>query len=162
VRIRWGDKKREMELRPVQEYVDAVHRLVGSREGEEGGGDGGDGVGGPASVGVFLATEDPQAAREFRRAAAARNWTVYLDAYYREFRGERLPGYNGNGRLARKLRGRPGLVALASLLVAVQADDYVLTTKSNWSRLINELRKNVVDPRCGNCTRLVDLARGEW
>jgi hypothetical protein len=63
--------------------------------------------------------------------------------------------------LAKKLKGRPGLVALASVLVAMQADDYVLTTKSNWSRLINELRKNVLDPRCGDCTRLVDLAPGE-
>jgi hypothetical protein len=153
VHIRWGDKKAEMKLRPIREYVDAVERLSQGREEEGGGG---------SSVGVFLATEDPRAAREFQREAAARNWTVYLDWYYQEFHDARLEGYENHVRLAEQLGGRPGLVALASLLVALQADDYVLTTKSNWSRLINELRKNVLDPRCGNCTRLVNLARGEW
>jgi hypothetical protein len=112
-------------------------------------------------VGIFLASEDPQAVLEFQQAAASHNWTVYLDAYYQEFHNQR----EGNGdhvRMSERLHGRPGLVALASLLVAVQANDYVLTTKSNWSRLMNELRKNIVDPRCNSCTRLVDLLPGEW
>jgi hypothetical protein len=152
VHVRWGDERADMKLRPIQEYVDAVHRLAESRQESGGGG----------SVAVFLATEDPQAAREFLQAASRHNWTVYLDEYYQEFQSVRLSGYNNNGRLAEQLRGRPGLVALASALVAMQADDYVLTTKSNWSRLLNELRKNVVDPRCGNCTRIIDLAPGEW
>lgn len=147
VHIRWGDKEKEMDLLPIQDYIDAVLDLTG--RGSEGIGDG--------SVGIFLATEDPQAAQEFQQAAAAQNWTVYLDAYYQEFQSERLPGYNNNGRMSTQLKGRPGLVAVASLLVAMQANDYVLTSRSNWSKLINELRMNVVDPRCNACTRVIDL-----
>jgi hypothetical protein len=49
-----------------------------------------------------------------------------------------------------------------SLLVAMEANYFVLTTASNWSRLMNELRKNFVEPRCNNCTLMVDLKYGEW
>jgi hypothetical protein len=55
-----------------------------------------------------------------------------------------------------------GLVTLALLLVSMEANTFVLTTASNWSRLINELRKNVLDPRCNNCTLMVDLISDEW
>jgi hypothetical protein len=48
------------------------------------------------------------------------------------------------------------------LLVALEANYFVLTTASNWSRLMNELRKNVLDPSCGDCTRMIDLRPGEW
>jgi hypothetical protein len=46
---------------------------------------------------------------------------------------------------------------LVSLLLAMEAQYYVVTSGSNWSRLIDELRKNVVDASCGGCTDLVDL-----
>ena len=42
--------------------------------------------------------------------------------------------------------GRLGYNSLLALLIALEADYYVLTTASNWSRLINELRLNVVEP----------------
>lgn len=42
--------------------------------------------------------------------------------------------------------GRLGYNSLLALLIALEADMYVLTTASNWSRLINELRLNVVEP----------------
>jgi hypothetical protein len=155
VHIRWGDKKREDKPRPVREYVDAVQTLVAARRNDAAQGD-------PAAVGIFLATEDPAAVEQFQQEAEKHGWLVFVDMYYQEFSDARDGSYNGNPRMAQNLQGRPGLVALASLLVAMQADDYVLTTSSNWSRLINELRKNVLDPRCDNCTRLVDLSPGEW
>ena len=68
----------------------------------------------------------------------------------------------GNPIVAKKMDGKPGLIALGSLLVAMEANDFVLTTGSNWSRLINELHRNVLDPRCNNCTRLIDLLHGEY
>ena len=58
---------------------------------------------------------------------------------------------------ARGTRGRAGLVSLASLLVSLESNRYVLTLGSNWSRLINELRATVVDYRCGNCTKMINL-----
>lgn len=163
VHIRWGDKKKEMRLRPIKEYVQAVLDLTQqpplsfastppSKSTSTI----------PSSVGVFLATEDPQAVHEFQEAAKWHNWTVYVDPYFREFESTRDPTYNGNPRMSQKLRGRPGLVALASLLVALQANEFVLTTNSNWSRLINELRKTVLESRCRGCTRVVDLSPGEW
>jgi hypothetical protein len=63
--------------------------------------------------------------------------------------------------ITKELEGKPGLWAMGSLLVAMEANHFVLTTKSNWARLMNELRKNVMNPRCGNCTTLIDLEEGE-
>ena len=53
-------------------------------------------------------------------------------------------------------------MALGSLLVAMEANDFVLTTASNWSRLMDELRKNVLEPRMANGTIMVDLRPGQW
>jgi hypothetical protein len=147
VHIRWGDKKEDMELLPVSKYVVAARKLV---------------RGNSSSVGIFLATEDPRAVQEFQQAVAPYNWSVYLDAYYQEFNSYHTVGYNNNPKMSKSLSGRPGFVALASVLVAMQANDFVLTTRSNWSRLMNELRKNIVDPRCDGCTRMIDLQPFEW
>lgn len=81
---------------------------------------------------------------------------------YREMLPYRRTSFDGNALTAHDLGGRPGLIALGSLLVSMEANDFVLTTKSNWSRLMNELRKNVLDPRCSGRTKLVDLEPGEW
>ena len=54
-------------------------------------------------------------------------------------------------------KGQQGLQALVSLLLALESEHYVLTTGSNWSQLINELRMAIVDSRCGQCTTVVDL-----
>ena len=70
----------------------------------------------------------------------------------------------GNNALesARRSEGRAGTIALASLLIAMEADEFVLTTGSNWSRLMNEIRKNIIDPRCHGCTEMIDLRPGCW
>lgn len=163
VHIRWGDKKREMKLVSMEQYVQAVEQLVQEqrqRRRQQKSGE-------PpqrqqSSAHIFLATEDPRAVAAFQTAAKDRNWTVYVDPYFEEFLPHRNPAYNGNPKMAEQLQGRPGLVALASLVLAMQANNFVLTTASNWSRIMNELRKNILDPRCGKCTKMIDLRQGEW
>lgn len=152
VHIRWGDKKAEMDLLPAEDYVKAVKRILERRER---------GSSYPASI--FLATEDPKAFDAFREAAP-NEWTIYLDQYFHDMLPYRNTTdiYNQAPQSARETKGRAGLVAIASLLVAMEANDYVLTLVSNWSRMMNELRKNVIDPRCNNCTNMIDLKFAEW
>ena len=149
VHIRWGDKRMEMKLVPIGDYIKAVHDIVEARGTNQ-------------TVSVFLATEDPKAVKAFQEAAP-KEWTIYLDQYFHDLLPYRQETdvYNQNPMTAKETKGRAGLVALGSLLLSMEANDYVLTTASNWSRLMNELRKNVLDPRCNNCTRMIDLRYGE-
>jgi hypothetical protein len=154
VHIRWGDKADEMTLVSIDQYVSAVAQLVAERQDED-----------PEwierGIHIFLATEDPRAVHAFQNVAPV-DWNIYVDQYFREMLPYRRDTYNGSPLMAQDLNGRPGLLALGSLLVAMEADSFVLTTSSNWSRLMNELRRNILDPRCGNCTRWIDLSVGEW
>jgi hypothetical protein len=152
VHIRWGDKKAEMKLLPAEDYVKAVQRIQKKRQQSS------------DSVSVFLATEDPKAVKAFKDAAPG-DWTIYLDHYFHEmlpFRNTTEDIYNQAPQTAQETKGRAGLIAIASLLVAMEANDFVLTLVSNWSRMMNELRKNVIDPRCNNCTNMIDLQFAEW
>ena len=163
VHIRWGDKITEMKLIGVEKYIDSVHEILRRR-----------GKGSP--VHVYISTEDPRATREFR-SKAPDDWHVYGDAQVEELaglrpgnaseefksrlsRGEKAPP-NHAVQSAVRTKGRAGTQALASLVIAMEADDFVLTTASNWSRMIDELRKNVLDPRCGKCTFMIDLHHGQ-
>ena len=154
VHIRWGDKADEMKLLPISDYIKGVEQILlqPSRAAEAQNND---------QVNIFLATEDPKALKEFR-AAAPTTWNIYVDQYFYEMLPYRQEQYNGSPMMSQELNGRPGTVALGSLLVAMEANDFVLTTASNWSRLINELRRNVLDHRCGHCTHMIDLSPGEW
>lgn len=58
----------------------------------------------------------------------------FVDHSFTETQAYRVDGYNGHSKMTQKLGGRPGLLALASLLVAMEANDFVLTTQSNWTR----------------------------
>lgn len=144
VQIRWGDKKREMKLVDISGYIEAVRKILQNLGRNT------------TTASVFLATEDPRAVEEFRENAPS-EWNVYVDAYFEQFLPHRQKGYNGNPHMSKQLGGSPGLVALASILVAMEANDFVLTTASNWSRLMNELRKNVLQPRLERPSELVDL-----
>jgi hypothetical protein len=149
VHIRWGDKEDEATLIPIEEYISAVKNILHYR-------------GRPSDKAhVFLATEDPRAVQQFLTAAPA-GWNVYNDVYYQELHAYRKGEYNGNAHMSADLHGKPGLVALGSLLVAMESNDFVLTTMSNWSRLMNELRTHILDPRCSHCTHMIDLSYGEW
>ena len=156
VHIRWGDKADEMELVPISLYIHGVQQILLQRQQAADLTHAMD-----DSVNIFLATEDPNAVAEFR-AAAPPTWNIHVDEYFHEMLPYRREQYNGSPIMSQELNGRPGLVALGSLLVAMESNDFVLTTASNWSRLMNELRQTVLDPRCGNCTRMVDLKHGEW
>jgi hypothetical protein len=141
VHIRWGDKGRETPLLPLSVYIDAVKNLLTREE-----------LDGSKPVHIYLATEDPDAKQQFASAAEELHWTMYssgpknLEA-----------GSVSMGVLATETNGAAGLDSVAALLVSLQANRYVLGTGSNWSRLINELRKNVLNPRCDNCTRWVNV-----
>ena len=64
--------------------------------------------------------------------------------------------------MTKNTKGRAGLVAMGSLLVAMEAKWFVLTTASNWSRVMDHLRTQIINPRCNNCTHMVDLRPGIW
>lgn len=149
VHIRWGDKIVEGGKNvAIEEYIQAVQSIV--KEIKE-------------PVYILLCTEDPEAVQAFHQNAAP-SWNILLDQFYLEYlpyRRNREVVYNIPSHISNETKGRAGLWALGSLLVAMQANYYVLTTKSNWSRLMNELRKNVIDPTCNDCTRMIDLAKGE-
>jgi hypothetical protein len=149
VQIRWGDKTAEMKLVPISQYIEAVESILRERGRSL------------DEANIFLATEDPDAYGQFLNASRP-GWNIFVDQYLKEMLPHRRPEYNGNPKMSKQLDGAPGLVALGSLLLSVEANDFVLTTKSNWSRLMNELRKNIVDPRCNGCTKMVDLSQGEW
>lgn len=149
--VRWGDKAMEplAIINPISDFVTAVETIVKVKKLE--------------SVHILLCTEDPIAEEEFRRAAHP-SWNIYIDHFYTEFlpfRINRTVVFNGPSFISQELNGKPGLWALGSLLVAMEANYFVLTTRSNWARLMNELRKNVIDPRCDGCTYMIDLQEGE-
>ena len=176
VHIRWGDKQAEMELVPIEKYVKAVQEILDNRPAQKKqqhvqnklvGMDRSTAIDGDSDVDdevhIYLATEDPDAYEEFMKSKP-KHWNVYLDQYYVEMLDYRLKyGESNIHYYAAKgiMAGRNGLVALGSLLVAMEANDFVLTTASNWSRLMNELRKNVVHVRCQNCTTMIDLLYDE-
>jgi hypothetical protein len=139
-----------MDLPKIDEYIDAVHTLLkqNPRLGANG-------------VHIYLATEDPTAYEHFVKFAP-KNWKVYPDITLQEINSFRPVKGNRASHATRNTRGRAGLVALGSLLVAMEANAFVLTTKSNWSTLMNHLRKTIVNRQCGNCTTAVDLRPDVW
>jgi hypothetical protein len=156
VHIRWGDKGFEMKKVPISEYLDGIRTILGRR---------GISDNSKEPVHVYLATEDQNAVREFK-AAVPHNWNVYVEQYFQEMLPYRNMGdekkWQNNNVNAERTKGKSGLIALASLLVAMEANNFVITTKSNWSLLMNELRENVVEPRCHGCTQMVDLRPFEF
>jgi hypothetical protein len=164
VHIRWGDKSDEMKLVPISKYIHAVQQILEQRKHDNQQIlDGKNATADQEGVHIYLATEDPEALDQFMNEAPS-DWKIYVDQYYYELLPHRSNGsmYNSIPQIAQILTGRPGVIALGSLLVAMEANDYVLTTASNWSRLMNEIRLNIVNPRCNNCTTMIDLNYGEW
>lgn len=158
VHIRWGDKYTEMPLVSIDKYVDAVSTLLKLRSNH---------TTDPANqdrvANIYLATEDPDAARAFRQAAPT-HWNIYTDVAVEELAPFRPPStrYNCASMAATNTRGRAGLLNVASLIVSMEANDFVLSTGSSFGRLMNALRTRVIDPQCGSCTRLIDVQPGGW
>lgn len=143
VHMRWGDKFKEMKLATVEEYVNATIQLLTDEEKS-----------GAKPVHIYLATIDQFAIEAFEKHAKP-NWIIH--------RSGPTNSKNDNFVLSKSFldNGRSGLQCLASLLISMESNRFVLTRLSNWSRLIDELRKTVLDYRCGNCTQMIDLRPGE-
>jgi hypothetical protein len=165
VHIRWGDKFWEMNLPSIQEYLNAIEQTLDLQQRQEGSSSTNRTKNNSSTrnetVHIYLATEDPRAVQEFLQQAPA-HYKVYVDRTVTELNDHRPTKGNRASWTSRNTLGRAGLVALGSLLVALEAQSFVLTTQSNWSRLIDALRRNVVDAQCGNCTRMIDLRPGDW
>lgn len=87
-------------------------------------------------------------------------WAVNRDAVYKAGISPHVT--------AASSKGAAGLQSIATLLVALEADNYVLTTDSNWSRLVDELRRSVIDSKCYNkrdastcITRMLSVNNGQ-
>lgn len=103
-------------------------------------------------VNIFLTTEDPKAAVAFKDHpdVAAKNWKVFM------YDSAVSPNLHPSDD-ASKSKGAFGLTSLIVLLLSMEAKYYVITSGSNWSVLIESLRRGVVDPDCGGCTLVKDL-----
>ena len=141
VHIRWGDKKREMKLVTLEEYINGTKSLLTEDE-----------ISGVKDVHIYVVTENPHAVNQFRESSPV-NWKIHSS-------GPKNPTSSSSMmQAATRSKGRAGLESLAALLISLEANRYVLVSGSNWSRLIDELRKSVVDSRCGRCTKMIDLSR---
>ena len=150
--MRWGDKYSKTPLIGVEVYIGVIRRMEREQNLNE--------------INVFLCTEDPVAVAAFLDRSQPLGWNIYIDHFYSEYESHRLSRpktadneveYNLVAKLTLELKGKPGLWAIGSILVAMESKYYVLNLASNWSRIYNELRKNVVHPRCNNCTVMIDV-----
>eukprot|EP00594_Rhizosolenia_setigera_P011426 CAMPEP_0178954322 /NCGR_PEP_ID=MMETSP0789-20121207/8922_1 /TAXON_ID=3005 /ORGANISM="Rhizosolenia setigera, Strain CCMP 1694" /LENGTH=379 /DNA_ID=CAMNT_0020635703 /DNA_START=110 /DNA_END=1246 /DNA_ORIENTATION=- len=121
VHIRWGDKKQEMKLVSIDEYISGVYKLLAENTGLEN----------TTTANIYLSTEDPEAYKAFM-TAKPEGWNVYTDITLQELDHFRPETGNHGSVTAKHSKGRMGLVGLASLLVAMEANMFVLTTRSNW------------------------------
>jgi hypothetical protein len=142
VHIRWGDKGIEMDLLTITDYVSATQHLIETHA-----------ITNPT---VYVSTEDGAALREFQ-AAAPTAWRIVADPMLAQAAKFRPQEGNHAVTAADASQGREGFDALVSVLLAMEANYFILTTGSNWSQLMNEIRLGILDPRCGGCTVMVDL-----
>lgn len=149
VHIRWGDKFWEMKLAVISEYIEAISTLLHESKGHN------------RTANIFVATEDPKVYNEFQNVTPP-GWNVYYDLTVEELSPFRPPKGNRASHMSKNTMGRAGLAGFGSLLVAMEAKLFVLTSSSNWSRLMNHLRTKVINPRCNNCTKMIDLRPGIW
>jgi hypothetical protein len=115
VHVRWGDKGTEMKIKPIETYVELTRKLTGNARGP---------------VDVFLTTEDPKAVEAFREAAPD-NWKIILYE-------PALQHYGHPAGEAHRDK-RAGWNSMIALVLAMQSDKLVITSGSNWGRLMEEL-----------------------
>ena len=162
VHIRWSNKGREMDLVPMDEYIQAVHKIVHKHS-----------ISKPA---ILVISEDLIAVQDFMKAKE--NLHLSEQDEWRVFRHQSMTGPPTAPSSADKAASQnhkeesfttfgkdetraQGLVSLVNLLLGLESQYYVLTTGSNWRRLFNELRISIVDVDCGGCTEMIDL-RHTW
>jgi hypothetical protein len=164
VHIRWGDKKNEMELVSIHDYIQSVYDVALAQNLK------------PNETHVFLATEDPVAVEAFQ-ASMDPNWNLYIDQFFWDMLPHRNNVTQEVAGVANAGYGHVGLLAVGSLLVAMEANHYILTSASNWSRLINHLRRSIIRSHCadgnikpgdkpyndqGDCTSAIDLRKSDF
>ena len=142
VHIRWGDKGQEMKLQSIDSYVGNVSQILMTRPKDRE----------HISPHIYLASEDPEAIRQFLEKAP-KDWNIHTSGPTNK------PGVSD--MISMSEDKTTGLQSFGALLLSMESNRYILSTGSNWSRLINELRKNVVHPRCNYCTFMLDAAPGE-
>ena len=182
VHLRWGDKFFEMDLVSIEEYVRAILDMleiiqdnhndqIHSNNRSETNNEGYyyNPIDNTTRADIYLASEDPNAVSEFIQYTQQYypNWNIYVDRTITELNDFRPNVGNRASWTTKNTNGRAGLIALGSLLVSMESRYYILTTGSNWSRIMNELRINVIQKRCceknhKNCTHMIDLRPGEW
>eukprot|EP01039_Chlorochromonas_danica_P006638 gene6638-7332_t len=140
--VRLGDKKKEMKLVTPLEYYDAIDNLIGRHPNL-------------TDPHIYVTTESLEGMKELHEQLKNHRKTWKLYHYAPSI-------FNSNEvispmEMAQRTQGSIGKHSLIALLLAMEARYYILTTGSNWSRLIDELRKNVVDVQCNHCTEMVDL-----
>ena len=138
--VRWGDKISETKLIPMENYVNAIQLLADAYNLET-----------PC---VVFMTEDPSATLAFRSMIRKDFFIIVNDQAI-------FPNSTTHSKIAaQESNGSIGLQSLLSLLMSTEANYFVLTTDSNWSRLINSIRSTIIDRQCGNCTVMVDMSQG--
>jgi hypothetical protein len=144
VHVRWGDKKREMDLVHQHDYVTSIEKMVEAQT--------------LTSPHIYVTTESMDALVKLQDELDSHNKTSWKLHYYAPaVFNSTAEGVVSPMDMATHSGGIIGKTSLVALLLAMEAKYYVLTTGSNWSRLIDELRKAVVDVSCGGCTHMVDL-----
>lgn len=136
VHIRHGDKGTEMQLVPDHDYVQKAEELVAHYS--------------HLQRVIFLSTEDPKSVAYFK---ALQNWTIFslevprpMDRVYSPLEFARTIGPD-----------EEMLNSLTNLDLALDCSAWVGTIKSNWNRLIEELRSTV---RCKAHLPYIDASSG--
>ena len=156
VHIRWGDKKREMKLHNVEEYIDAVNDMIKIKNIVN--------LNKTTENNIYVSSDDTNAITSFKNEAP-KNWNIFTDPIIDtilNIDSSKDPNAQNPYWFAHQTQGKMGLISLSSLLIACESNYHVLTTGSNWSRLMNEVRKNINDKHCNGCTYMIDLEYGEY
>lgn len=142
--VRWGDKISAGGYKRIEihEYIAAIHKIVGPRANDT-----------RRTLHIYVASEDAEARRQFDDQKPA-HWVSHKSG----------PIANAT-RMANIASGLTGLQSMGALLLSMEANYYVLTTKSLWSALINALRPSLdMDhiSECQQCTHMIDLNAMNW
>jgi len=142
--LRWGDKHTEMKLVSEKEYYDALDKMITKHS--------------LIDPHIYVTTESLDGLEKLQEQLKTHNktWKLhhFAPAIYHS-KSEMSPM-----QMAANSEGSLGKNSLVALLLAMEAKYYIVTSGSNWSRLIDELRKNVVDVQCNQCTDIADLREG--
>eukprot|EP01039_Chlorochromonas_danica_P001742 gene1742-1902_t len=142
--VRLGDKHTEMKLVTPMEYYNAIDNFIDRHPNL-------------TDPHIYVTTESLDGLKQLQEQLKSHQKTWKLHHYPPSvFNSDEVISPM---EMAHRTQGSIGKHSLIALLLAMEARYYILTTGSNWSRLIDELRKNVVDVQCNNCTEIVDLRR---